>query len=57
MKVTRRLKSLFGGADGPSVDDADPSHVCRSCGNEFYTRPDADIATCRDCGGTKVEQV
>lgn len=57
MKVTRRLKSLFGATDGPTVDDADPSHVCRTCGNEFYTQPDADISSCRECGGTKVDPV
>jgi len=61
MNVTRRLKSLLGTApDGPSAadsdPDADPSHVCRTCGAEYFTDPDADIRSCRDCGGTKVER-
>lgn len=31
-----------------------PSHRCESCGEEYYTDPSAEIATCRSCGGVKV---
>lgn len=34
----------------------DPSHVCRSCGEEYYTDADVEIGTCRSCGGVKVER-
>lgn len=35
----------------------DPSHRCRDCGEAYYTDPDAEIPTCRNCGGTGVEPV
>jgi nucleotide-binding universal stress UspA family protein len=50
-------------ADRPVVVTGDrevqnePSHVCQSCGEEYHTTESTDIATCRNCGGTKVERV
>ena len=32
-----------------------PSHVCESCGEEYFTDPETEIRTCRHCGGIKVE--
>ena len=58
MGVVRRLERLLGGeSDGSDAEDEDPSHVCRTCGREYFTDPGADIDTCRDCGGVKVEPV
>lgn len=37
--------------------DEEPSHVCQSCGEEYYSRWDGDVDTCRECGGVKVERV
>lgn len=34
----------------------EPSHRCQDCGEAFYTSPEAEIPTCRHCGGTHVEQ-
>ncbi|MEF8885254.1 MAG: universal stress protein [Haloarculaceae archaeon] len=33
----------------------DPSHRCQNCGETYYTRPEVEIETCRQCGGTNVE--
>lgn len=33
----------------------DPSHVCQSCGEEYYVDTELTIGTCRGCGGTKVQ--
>ena len=33
-----------------------PSHVCRSCGEEYFTDPSTEIGTCQSCGGIKVEK-
>lgn len=35
----------------------EPSHVCQSCGERYYTGDGSAIETCRACGGTKVELV
>lgn len=33
-----------------------PSHVCDSCGEEYYLDSPVDINTCRGCGGVKVSR-
>ncbi|MFB6173666.1 MAG: universal stress protein [Halobacteriales archaeon] len=38
-------------------EDEEPSHVCQSCGEEYFTSAEVEITTCRSCGGTKVEAV
>lgn len=62
MSIRETVQRLLGGDD--RHDDRDeneqeqqgpPSHVCQSCGEEYYTDPDMDIQTCRGCGGVKVE--
>lgn len=42
---------------GGLEDQNHPTHRCPSCGEEYYADPDADIRTCRSCGGSKVEAV
>jgi nucleotide-binding universal stress UspA family protein/predicted RNA-binding Zn-ribbon protein involved in translation (DUF1610 family) len=34
-----------------------PSHRCQSCGEEYFSESDVEIATCRNCGGAKVERI
>lgn len=41
--------------DRPADAEREPSHVCRSCGEEYFTDPGMEIRTCRECGGVKVE--
>ena len=61
MGVMTRVKRLVGGgADAKpetETEDRDPSHVCDSCGEEYYADPDAEIAECRACGGIRVDPV
>lgn len=40
---------------GGETDD-EPSHVCQSCGEEYYTDPTTEIAECRTCGGIRVDR-
>jgi len=42
---------------GARTDSGTPSHRCRSCGEEYFTRPETEIATCRSCGGAKVDRL
>jgi len=42
---------------GERAEDERPTHRCRSCGEEYATSPDVEIATCRNCGGAKVERL
>lgn len=42
---------------GDQIARAQPSHRCRSCGEEYFTDPDAEITNCRRCGGNKVHRV
>jgi nucleotide-binding universal stress UspA family protein len=51
MLDTTRPVVVTGGAETTE----EPSHRCVSCGEEYYTRQSADIRTCRNCGGGKVE--
>ncbi|MFB6075009.1 MAG: universal stress protein [Haloarculaceae archaeon] len=39
------------------VIEQEPSHRCESCGETYYTDPDAEIETCRNCGGNKVRPI
>lgn len=61
MKVTSIVGRLFGSAAESSTNDAAggapdeaPSHVCESCGEEYYADPATSIRECRNCGGVKV---
>lgn len=61
MSIKDTVQSLLGGsndADESASDaqDEPPSHVCASCGEEYYADPEMDIETCRSCGGVKVER-
>lgn len=41
-----------------SVEDLErPSHRCANCGEVYYTNPNAEISSCRRCGGVSVEPV
>lgn len=40
-----------------SAEGGHPTHRCPSCGEEYYADPGAQISTCRNCGGSKVEAV
>jgi len=42
---------------GDREEEGMPSHRCETCGEEFYTQPDLEIPTCRNCGGARVVQV
>jgi len=68
MPLLKRITRLFGdsgdmtggsGRDRTSVEGvpAEPSHVCQSCGTEYFEDPSMNIRTCRNCGGVKVEPV
>lgn len=58
MVVSELLEKLRGGESTEGdTEEGDPSHVCESCGEEYFTDPTVDIETCRGCGGVKVEQV
>ncbi|WP_436911894.1 hypothetical protein [Halosimplex marinum] len=72
MPLLKRITRLFGeegenedGATGRATADrgsgdgspAEPSHVCQSCGKEYFADPTMDINTCQNCGGIKVERV
>lgn len=39
-----------------NTTNPDPSHVCQSCGERYYTEA-PEINTCQACGGTKVTSV
>jgi len=58
MGVIGRAKQLVfgGGASGEQTDeDREPTHVCESCGEEYYAASDqVEISECRACGGVKV---
>ncbi|ACV47106.1 MULTISPECIES: universal stress protein [Halomicrobium] len=45
--------TITGGLD----ERTQPTHRCPSCGEEYYGDPGTEIATCRSCGGSKVEAV
>jgi len=53
-ETDRRADAEPEGSPGP---DEEPSHVCQSCGEAYYTDPEMEIGTCRECGGVKVEPV
>lgn len=59
MGISTLVKRLVGGETRPNDGEdsrGEPSHVCASCGEEYFTNADANIATCRNCGGIKVER-
>jgi ribosomal protein L37AE/L43A len=49
--ITKIRSAIGGGDDGPE----EPTHRCRSCGEEYFATPSTTIETCRQCGGIKVE--
>jgi len=63
MPLLKRITRLFGderdAPEGPTVDreSVGPSHVCQSCGKEYFENPTMNIRTCGNCGGVKVERV
>jgi ribosomal protein L37AE/L43A len=63
MGLMTRVKQAIGGGSNTESgrgdeeeQEGEPSHVCRSCGEEYYTDPDTEIEKCRRCGGIKVER-
>lgn len=42
---------------GSAEDLERPSHRCTNCGETYYTTPDTEISTCRNCGGVNVEEL
>jgi len=32
-----------------------PSHICQSCGEEYFTDRSVEIDSCRRCGGVRVD--
>ncbi|ELZ23198.1 hypothetical protein C475_16154 [Halosimplex carlsbadense 2-9-1] len=63
MPLLKRITGLFGD-EGESADESaiereavGPSHVCQSCGKEYFENPTMNIRTCGNCGGVKVERV
>ncbi|QLH78075.1 hypothetical protein HZS55_12525 [Halosimplex rubrum] len=68
MPLLKRITRLFGdggdSADGSATGreavgrkSVGPSHVCQSCGKEYFENPSMNIRTCGNCGGVKVERV
>jgi len=60
MSIKDTVQNLLGGSNNlESEDEPDesPSHVCQSCGEEYFSDPEIEIDTCRSCGGIKVERV
>lgn len=63
MPLLKRITRLFGdegdAADGTAVgrESVGPSHVCQSCGKEYFENPTMNIRMCGNCGGVKVERV
>lgn len=62
MGVMTRVKRIVSGSKGretagepdPHADE-EPSHVCESCGEEYYTESGIEIPECRTCGGVRVQ--
>ena len=50
----RSQRGADEGARATADAERSPSHVCQSCGEEYFTRPAMQISTCRNCGGIKV---
>lgn len=58
MSIKHTVDRILGrDTDEPEEDPREPSHVCESCGEEYYTNPEMEIHSCRECGGVKVEPV
>jgi ribosomal protein L37AE/L43A len=60
MGVLGRVRRLVSGDSASEAGGADPaeaeepSHVCESCGETYFTDPNAEIPECRACGGVRV---
>ena len=54
MGIISRAKRVVSGGE---TDEGEPSHVCQSCGEEYYTDPTTEIVECRACGGVRVDRV
>ncbi|AGN01727.1 UspA domain-containing protein [Salinarchaeum sp. Harcht-Bsk1] len=62
MSIKDTVQSLLGGSNDledevEAAPEESPSHVCQSCGEEYFSDPEMEIDTCRSCGGIKVERV
>jgi ribosomal protein L37AE/L43A len=58
MVVSELFEKFRGGeSQKENVEQGEPSHVCESCGEEYYADFTDEIETCRGCGGVKVERV
>ncbi|WP_248517186.1 hypothetical protein [Salinarchaeum laminariae] len=62
MSIKDAVQNLLGGSDDASAATAEtpdepPTHVCQSCGEEYYSDPEMEIDTCRSCGGIKIERL
>lgn len=53
------LKSILGRFGGATNEEENRpvSHVCETCGEEYYADPGVEIRECRACGGIHVEPV
>jgi len=56
MVVSKLLDKLRGGESPEDDTEGQPSHVCESCGEKYFTDSNVEIETCRGCGGVKIEQ-
>jgi ribosomal protein L37AE/L43A len=45
---------MLGGGDTTARRE-EPSHRCKTCGEEYYSRPSVEISSCRACGGTEIK--
>ena len=60
MSIKDTVQNLLGGSNDigeEAAPEESPSHVCESCGEEYFSDPEIEIDTCRSCGGIKVERV
>jgi len=56
MSIKDTVNRLIGRGESEE-DQEEPSHICASCGEQYYTDPEFEIDECRSCGGAKVERV
>ena len=52
MGIISRARRLVSRGE---TDEREPSHVCQSCGEEYFTNPTTEIEECRSCGGVRVD--
>ena len=59
--VSRVKRAIGGGTDTQRIreemEEQFPNHICKSCGEKYYTNPETEIEKCRQCNGIRVESI